>query len=243
MDAFEIRRRDVVTLVGAGGKTTFMYVLAEELAKEGRKVITTTTTKIWKPTKDDTEKLVVDQGGNIPADLFLNYRHVTCVTKITDEGKVVGVDPSKIHEWKTKYDIDCIIVEADGSKSKPFKAPASYEPIIPPETTLYVVMIGVDAIDAPLNSNYVHRPEIVAKLSGASLGDNVTPAMIGTILKYYLGMRPKFSRPIIFVNKVSTQTEAEKATSIIRELKDEKTLALFGSIFKKRFWQVTKGNK
>ena len=39
----------VISIVGAGGKTSTMYDLAEELAKKGARVLMTTSTHIAKP--------------------------------------------------------------------------------------------------------------------------------------------------------------------------------------------------
>ena len=41
--------KPVISLVGAGGKTTCAYLLAEELAGEGKKVLVTTTTHMEHP--------------------------------------------------------------------------------------------------------------------------------------------------------------------------------------------------
>ena len=45
-EAFNIARGDVVSLVGAGGKTSTLIALAGELADEGWRVLATTTTHI-----------------------------------------------------------------------------------------------------------------------------------------------------------------------------------------------------
>ena len=39
----------VISLVGAGGKTSLMFRLAQELSAEGATVLTTTTTRIFMP--------------------------------------------------------------------------------------------------------------------------------------------------------------------------------------------------
>ena len=44
--AFNVARGDVVSLIGAGGKTSTMVALAHELADEGWRVLVTTTTRI-----------------------------------------------------------------------------------------------------------------------------------------------------------------------------------------------------
>ena len=41
--------RRVVSLVGGGGKSTLMYFLAQTCAKQGRRVLVTTTTNIFRP--------------------------------------------------------------------------------------------------------------------------------------------------------------------------------------------------
>ena len=46
IEAFDIRKHEVISLVGGGGKTTLMFALARELSLSGQKVITTTTTRI-----------------------------------------------------------------------------------------------------------------------------------------------------------------------------------------------------
>ncbi len=41
--------KPLISIVGAGGKTTTMYTLAAELAAQGKRVVTTTTTNIYIP--------------------------------------------------------------------------------------------------------------------------------------------------------------------------------------------------
>jgi len=47
-EALGLQRREMISLTGAGGKTTLMFRLAKELSLAGKKVITTTTTNILK---------------------------------------------------------------------------------------------------------------------------------------------------------------------------------------------------
>ena len=51
--------QSLISLVGAGGKTTTMYTLASELAQQGKRVITTTTTNIYFPKPGETDTLIV----------------------------------------------------------------------------------------------------------------------------------------------------------------------------------------
>src|SRR5262245_56788606 len=56
-EALDLRRGEMAALIGAGGKTTTMFRLAKELRDEGRKVLATTTTKIFKPSKPHVDRL------------------------------------------------------------------------------------------------------------------------------------------------------------------------------------------
>ena len=56
-EALDLRRGEMISLIGAGGKTTTMFRLAKELREEGRKVLLTTTTQISKPSKPHVDRL------------------------------------------------------------------------------------------------------------------------------------------------------------------------------------------
>ena len=55
----------VVTLVGAGGKTSALFRLADEAVASGRRVVTTTTTRLFASQAEQAPgRLVVDPDGN-----------------------------------------------------------------------------------------------------------------------------------------------------------------------------------
>ncbi|MCD4678214.1 MAG: hypothetical protein K8S18_19810, partial [Desulfobacula sp.] len=54
IDNLQLNRRGVISLIGAGGKTSLMFCLAKELENSGKTVLTTTTTKIFMPTPDQS---------------------------------------------------------------------------------------------------------------------------------------------------------------------------------------------
>ena len=53
----------VISLVGAGGKTSLMFKLAHELSRTGGSVLTTTTTKILEPEPDQSSCVIVSALG------------------------------------------------------------------------------------------------------------------------------------------------------------------------------------
>ncbi len=48
---YEKKKARTISVVGAGGKTTLIYRLAEELKEKGFRVLITTTTKMYVPEK------------------------------------------------------------------------------------------------------------------------------------------------------------------------------------------------
>ena len=58
-EALDIKAREVVAFVGAGGKTTTAMRLADELSAAGQKVIFTATTKIMEPIPRKGEYLLI----------------------------------------------------------------------------------------------------------------------------------------------------------------------------------------
>ena len=92
-DLIDLPEQPLISIVGAGGKTTTMYTLARELARQGRRVVTTTTTQIFMPTQDETEKLIVEAETSTLLKMvktaWKQYRHVTVATAMNDRGKLV----------------------------------------------------------------------------------------------------------------------------------------------------------
>ncbi|MFS8544521.1 MAG: putative selenium-dependent hydroxylase accessory protein YqeC, partial [Limnochordales bacterium] len=83
---------------------------------------------------------------------------------VDDAGKLTGVDPRVIGRWRDVADV--VLVEADGSRGLPLKAPKEGEPAVPPDADVFIPVAGMTAIGRPLAEGAVHRPERVAALLG-----------------------------------------------------------------------------
>ncbi len=59
IDILNLNGTGVIALIGGGGKTSLMFQLASVLADAGKKVLTTTTTKIFTPNQSQSPKLVL----------------------------------------------------------------------------------------------------------------------------------------------------------------------------------------
>ena len=58
IDTFKISKKDIITIVGAGGKTSLMYS-ASSLLRKDYKVLVTTTTHIYIPDKSIYDEIIM----------------------------------------------------------------------------------------------------------------------------------------------------------------------------------------
>ncbi len=98
--AFNISPKEVISLVGAGGKTTLMFALARELASDKGCVITTTTTKILEPLPSESPFLLMSKDEEALLKLFLQnadrYKHITLAREKLASGKLDGISPELV---------------------------------------------------------------------------------------------------------------------------------------------------
>jgi molybdenum cofactor cytidylyltransferase len=215
---------EVVALVGGGGKTTAMFRLAREVVDRGGSVITTTTTRIF-------GAQIALAPAHVPATAVTRervsaalavHRHVL-VIGATDpaSGKAEGVSLDLFRDLRACYPEICFVNEADGSRMRPFKAPAHYEPVIPTQTTLVVPVVGADVFGKALDADHVHRPELVGALSGAPAGAPITPAIVARVLGHPRGGRkdvPAGARVVVLINKVESLPDRAPARETAERL-------------------------
>ena len=216
-DAFEVRAGDVVSLVGAGGKTTTLYGLVTELRRAGLSVVATTTTHTQTPDSPTTAPPMVfareeDNWLQSVRARLDRYGAVTVVRARERQDKLEGLEPEDIDPLRGMA--DCVIIEADGARGRSLKAPAPHEPAVPEWTTSTIVMAGIDILGRRLDEESVHRLEIVQELSGASKGSRIVEEVIAlALVRGYFPAIPKTSRKIVFLNKVD-DTRLEQAERV-----------------------------
>jgi molybdenum cofactor cytidylyltransferase len=226
-DALGVTDDAVVALVGGGGKTSAMFRLAREIVARGGTAITTTTTRIFAaqialapahvPAGDATRESV--------SAALERHRHVLVIGDTNPkDGKADGVSLDLFVRLRSWFPRACLLNEADGSRMRPFKAPAAHEPVIPAETTLVVPVVGADVFGKTLDAEHVHRPELVSDLSGAQLGAPITPEIVARVLAHPDGGRkgvPAGARVIVIINKVESLPDRkpahETAERLLRE--------------------------
>jgi len=170
----------LISVIGSGGKTTFLRVLADRLPGT---VILTTSTHIW----PFPEIPLVDTAADTDREQTLRKlrsalkgSRVVCLGKSEPSGKLA--DPSSVLPFESLLtEADHVIVEADGAAGRPLKAHRLWEPVIPSCSDLTVCLVGASGIGKPV-SEACHCPELFADLAGISVNDPVRIENIATVL-------------------------------------------------------------
>lgn len=226
--------KGVVSIIGAGGKTTLMFQLAKILHQQGKKVLTTTTTKIFFPKPLHCPKTIVESDPNLLIqqiqDGLKTTSHISAGSRLDKKNnKLFGLAPETVDAvWQARL-FDTIIVEADGAAQKPIKASAPHEPVIPQTTTCLTIVSGMDGMGKPLDGHHVHRPEIFSKNTGLALRDTVTASAAARSILFELNKTKPFcastTNNIILLNKADLPERKKAAADIIRQLHQDQHLA------------------
>ena len=170
----------MTAIVGGGGKTTTMMRLARELSRQ-HTCIVGTTTHIMPP---DCPILLDPSEGELRA--ALKKMPLLCVGTRAEQGKL-GAVPSGLLAKLCEF-AEYVILEADGSKGLPLKAPAGHEPVLPENTGLVIALAGMDGAYQPIHT-VCHRPKLYAELLGTKEDHIVSPAEIVKVLSHPNGQR------------------------------------------------------
>jgi molybdenum cofactor cytidylyltransferase len=245
IDALRWERSPIIAFVGAGGKTTALFRTANEIknARFGKgdlkTVLVTTTTHLgsWQiyladhffiaTTLQELEKL----GDDLPNGIVV----ITGEEKNNLMGGISGEMLDELRRISEHQNLP-LLIEADGAHACPLKAPAKHEPVIPDFTQQVVVVAGMSGLGKPLNSEWVHRPELFAELSGLKIGEKITEsALVNVLLDKNGGLRsiPSAARKSVLLNQADNANLQSKSRRISEQLIPRYDASLIGSLIVK----------
>ncbi len=208
----DLAPRELVSLVGAGGKTTLLFALGNLLG--GRRVMTTTT-KMASHQVGDHERLVAPDDRALRQGVA-EHGSVMAIRAI-DGDKALGFDPEDVDRWFESDIADYVIVEADGARRMLCKAPGPLEPVIPRCSTYVVVLMAAAALGCVID-RVCHRPLRVSALAGCMPGERLTPARAARVLSASRGGHkgvPRDARTALMLTQVTDNTR-----ELAEDLKD-----------------------
>ena len=233
-EALGLKEKAFISLVGAGGKSTLFSRLADELAHKNKRMILTTTTKMfsWQLVPFIKKgRLIGDHNEETIRECIEKYfslerkrgRLAVIGEKMEDKGeeKVSGPPPEWLDKWWEESLVDFILIESDGASGRPVKAPAPHEPVIPLSTTDLVGVIGIDALGLSLQEENVFRSEIFSRLTGLKLGEKIGIEALTLLICHPEGLfkgAPPGCRSHLFINKVEDSKNLKMAEELTFEV-------------------------
>lgn len=205
----------IIAVVGSGGKTTRIHKLRDQYRKQGKKVLITTTTHMYK----EEGVICTNQAEEIQKTLSL-YGYCMAGREDGDPHKIRGLS-REVFKKAAAY-ADVVLVEADGSKGLPVKAPADHEPVIPEDCDEIHVVVGLSALGKPCAGN-AHRLELVQECLGISKNTLFSPTHLQKLLrvKYIEPLKRKFPRTKIKICPAQEDTIYHRVIAqFLRENKD-----------------------
>ncbi|KLU60824.1 hypothetical protein CEB3_c27970 [Peptococcaceae bacterium CEB3] len=156
----------VITFVGAGGKTTAVRQVTEEIDRCGFSVIASTTTKVFPDGRfSPWQSADVPPGKETASPCFWYAEY------LEDEGKWRGpgvhtVDRAIAARRRSGGGKSRWVIEGDGARGKKLKLWRTDEPQIPLFTECAVLVFSSELWGNLIREGDIHRPEIFPALSG-----------------------------------------------------------------------------
>jgi probable selenium-dependent hydroxylase accessory protein YqeC len=220
--ALGISSGEVVAFVGAGGKSSAILMIADELSDAGMTVLAAPTTKMLVNEAERIGPLVTSEdAGELRAKaeevLSGGTPGVAAGAGLLSKNRVGGVEPDVIASLAPVADV--VLVEADGSRRRPIKGTAEHEPALPDSATLVVAVGNIGAFGMPVDEEHVHRPELFSKLTGVGPGQSITArAFARALVEGGLGEMPQRARAAALITGVHPGRSMADASVVTREL-------------------------
>ena len=196
-----------LALVGSGGKTTALFQIARQLKPPV--ILTTTTHLAVEQIHWGDRHIMISQMDDLQTFTDRLPPEVIVVTgQQVSGGRIVGLGQHLIRQLANMCAGKLpLLIEADGARLRPLKAPGEHEPALPDFVSEVIVSAGLSALGKPLTAEWVHRPEYFARLTGLQEGELITPQSLKQALLHPNGGLkgiPERARPICILNQADT---------------------------------------
>ncbi|WP_248897880.1 selenium cofactor biosynthesis protein YqeC [Haloplanus halobius] len=211
--------REMVCVVGAGGKKTTLYALANRLDR----AVVTATVRI--PIFDDQVANVAvtrDPVGAIRSASGSSWP-LGLVPERERDDRYLGYDRETVTAIRATPGVGTVLVKADGARTRLLKAPNEREPQVPATADTVIPIASAKVVGNPLADDHVHRPERVAELTGLDIGDPIGADDVAAVLASRLGGRkrvPPTATVVPLVNMVDDDGLAATGRDIAAAVHD-----------------------
>ena len=227
-DYLSISTGSVAAVVGCGGKTSLVELMADRLRE--KKVLISTTTKIYPPKMKDIMLCETLR----QCEEHEPQTGIQCMGLLNRaSGKLEALPDAFLADLQSRYDI--VLLEADGSRGLACKGWLANEPVVPHYCTHTVGLLTMGALGKPAGENTVHRlPEFFA-LTNVGEGQTITVEALEAMVCAPGGMfKNSAGQRYVLVNQIEDDASAAAALTFLRTIKEKYPARfeklLFGSV-------------
>ncbi|GMA07311.1 hydroxylase accessory protein YqeC [Tetragenococcus halophilus subsp. flandriensis] len=228
IDCFGLKDYEVLSIIGSGGKTSLLIFLAKKYCHE--KVLLSTTTKMGYPKANIYDRLVIDPFENLAAEIG-----ITMAGKLTDNQGKKKICMPESASFKQSFPLfDKVFLEADGSKQRPLKGWADFEPVIVAETTTTIGIVPLCVLGKLTDETVIHRLPYYLKLVSAKKNSPITVQHLAQLTEHPEGLFAKArGEKILYINHVEGLEDLRLAKQVVQKM---------GPVFKKQLKKVIAGS-
>ena len=197
----ELPEHAVISVTGAGGKTSLIFAWARELAAAGKKVVITTTTHMYRPERLEEEGIQI------------------VVSDDPERPDKVTAPPEDVLE-SLRRTADVVLIEADGSRRMPLKWPGKHEPAIPDYTDITVCVAGLSAVGKRTEDVVYRADELPEVIKRDTVDVNLMHKILASRDGGQKGVRGEFR---VFLNQVDDDIDRLAAAYRLQQI-----LGVFG---------------
>lgn len=231
-EMFKNYKNQIITVVGAGGKTSFINYFSKYYREKG-KVLLTTTTKIYLPDKSIYDNIFMTKSNDVLHKM--DSSGVTVAGKyINKDNKIIGLDFYEIDKIEEKFDF--ILIEGDGSKKKKLKGWKDNEPVVYLKTNTVIGIVDITSYDMNINEENIHNLKEFLKITN-SQGDKVNLIHLKNMILNKDGLfKNAIGKKFVFINKVESENYKEIAQKLVKLIKEDNSdISIFYGSIKENF--------
>ena len=163
----EVSEGSVISVIGCGGKSSLIELIASE--NKDKKVLVSPTTKMFPAVSDkvmlcDTLQSCIEHKPQTGVQYLGQFN--------SNKGVLEALPELILSEMIKNYDI--VLLEGDGSRSKPCKGWRDHEPVVPDFSTHTIGVVTMEALGKKATNEVVHHLEEFLTLTGLNEGEEIT---------------------------------------------------------------------
>ncbi|MBP1919525.1 selenium cofactor biosynthesis protein YqeC [Youngiibacter multivorans] len=233
-DILRLDKYKNIALVGAGGKTTLIYRLLDNI-RPNRKILVSSTTMFKEPHESRYDFIDYSYKEDYSFDAMSgNGIYIVCNGR-TPDNFLIGLGRDEVARLSSNFDNS--VIECDYSMGRPLKGFRLSEAGVPESTDVTVGVLDIEALGLEVKSDNVFHLDRFIEVTGSRIYSMVTLENLKSIVDnpegLFLGASGK---KVLFINKVEKHIDFELMKRLVDIIdKDRLDMVIAGSLFYDRY--------